>query len=98
MLNSDKSKYLKGALPGPDSVLYIGDMTKGGDDTVIVVTAAANKNNKALDVVVGDAWLIVEGLSNDLLFFLSYKLIKFYDVYICIICNTLLFDEREHYD
>lgn len=64
MLASDKSKYLQGNLPGPDSVLYIGDMTKSGDDTVIMVTAAANKNNKALDVVVGDAWLIVEGLSN----------------------------------
>jgi len=56
----DKSKYFGGNLPGPDSVLYIGDLTTKGDKTVIMVNAAANKNNKALDVVVGDAWLVVE--------------------------------------
>ena len=42
-------------------MLYIGDITSKGDNTVIVVNAPANKNNKALDVVVGDAWLVVEG-------------------------------------
>ena len=50
-------------MPSPDSVLYIGDLTAKGDNKVIVVNAAANKNNKALDVVVGDAWLVVEGQS-----------------------------------
>ena len=61
--NSDQSKYMGGNLPGPDSVLYIGDLTAKGDNKVIMVNAAANKNNKALDVVVGDAWLVVEGQS-----------------------------------
>ena len=59
MFDSDNKKYVRNKGPGPDNVLVLGGMMKNGQP--ITVRVAANKNNKALDVMIGDAWLDIEG-------------------------------------
>lgn len=59
LFDSDKSKYVRKKGPGPDNVLVLNGMMKNGQP--ITVNVAANKNNKALDVLIGDAWLDIEG-------------------------------------
>ena len=59
LFDSDKSKYVRMKGPGADNVLVLNGMMKNGQP--ITVRVAANKNNKALDVMIGDAWLDIEG-------------------------------------
>ena len=59
LFDSDKSKYVRKQGPGADNVLVLNGMMKNGQP--ITVNVAANKNNKALDVLIGDAWLDIEG-------------------------------------
>jgi hypothetical protein len=55
---TDKNKYVRKQGPGADNVLVLNGMMKNGQP--ITVRVAANKNNKALDVMIGDAWLDIE--------------------------------------
>ena len=63
--NSDKKKYIQEQGPGPDNVLSIGGQTPslltGNGDDSFVVKVAANKNNEAYDIIIGDALVDIEG-------------------------------------